>query len=59
MCILCFRHTTPWKLPSWLDIVQKKGKTMCDDAEYRQQLLSYIKEMPFLGLFDDIKGTTK
>lgn len=32
---------------------------MCDDEEYRKQLLPYIKEMPFLGLFDDIKGTTK
>lgn len=26
---------------------------------YRTHLLGYIKEMPFLGLFDDIKGTTK
>jgi hypothetical protein len=50
---------TPWKLPSWLDIVQKKGKTFCDGAEYRPHLLSYIKEMPFLGLFDDVRGTTK
>jgi hypothetical protein len=26
---------------------------------HRTNLLNYIKEMPFLGLFDDIKGTTK
>lgn len=53
------RHMTPWRLPSWLAMAEKKGKTFCDEAEYRQQLLNYIKEMPFLGLFDDIRGTTK
>lgn len=51
---------TPWRLPSWLDMVQKKDKkTECDDEDFRKSLLSYIKEMPFIGLFDDVRSTTK
>lgn len=43
-----------------MDMLQKKGKpTQCDDPDYRKQLLSYIKEMPFVGLFGDVRGTTK
>jgi hypothetical protein len=43
-----------------MDMLQKKKKpTECDDEQFRKQLLSYIKEMPFIGLFDDIRSTTK
>lgn len=43
-----------------MDMLQKKKKpTQCDEPEFRQQLLGYIKEMPFIGLFGDVRGTTK
>lgn len=51
-------HTTPWVRPTtWFDRLMKES--ICDEPSYRTNLLNYIKEMPFLGLFDDIKGTTK
>lgn len=37
----------------------KKKKTQCDDPEFRKKLLPLIKEMPFIGLFEDIRGETK
>lgn len=58
--LLSCRSVTPWKFPSWMDMLQKKDKkTECDDQDFRKQLLSYIKEMPFIGLFDDVRATTK
>lgn len=63
---------TPWQLPSWRDLVPRrisisggvKGggddkETECDDPAFRKHQLSYIKEMPFIGLFDDVRATTK
>jgi hypothetical protein len=42
-----------------MDLLKKKKPTECDEPDFRKQLLSYIKEMPFIGLFDDVRGTTK
>jgi hypothetical protein len=33
--------------------------TECDTLEFRKSMLTRIKEMPFVGLFADIKGQTK
>jgi hypothetical protein len=33
--------------------------TECDTLEFRKSLLTVIKEMPFIGLFADVKGQTK
>ena len=51
------RHS-PWrplaKLLGW------PGRTKeCDAPGWRKHLLTYIKEMPLIGLFDDIRGETK
>jgi hypothetical protein len=41
-------------------LLQKRHKgTECDTIEFRKSLLTVIKEMPFIGLFADIKGQTK
>lgn len=45
--------------PSVLQLEKKKHRMECDDLEFRASLLSMIKEMPFIGLFADIKGQTK
>jgi hypothetical protein len=39
---------------------EKRHKgTECDTLEFRKSMLTVIKEMPFIGLFADIKGQTK
>jgi hypothetical protein len=41
----------------WLEKPHKG--TECDTLEFRKHMLTMIKEMPFIGLFADIKGQTK
>uniref|UniRef100_A0A383W8D3 Uncharacterized protein n=1 Tax=Tetradesmus obliquus TaxID=3088 RepID=A0A383W8D3_TETOB len=49
------------RLPSFMQqLLGKRPKgTECDTLEFRKSLLTMIKEMPFVGLFGDIKGQTK
>lgn len=33
--------------------------TECEDLKFRKSLLTYIKEVPFIGLFEDVLGSTR
>lgn len=68
MRCLCFVWLTLRDLirsPYELSYLHKKhgkhggGDTECDTLEFRQSLLTMIKEMPLIGLFEDIRGQTK
>jgi hypothetical protein len=57
-------HRSPWglltqRLSHWVPDPRSFVRTECDAPEWRKTLPFFIKEMPFLGLFVDIKGTTK
>ncbi|KAF6251183.1 hypothetical protein COO60DRAFT_1562562 [Scenedesmus sp. NREL 46B-D3] len=71
ICISSIQDTNAARLPEHMalrsseyephTLMKKHGGegTECDEKDFRKSMLKLIKEMPLIGLFDDIKNETK